>query len=132
MVMTDIRYITVDIERRTMTIPAGEEVLGVYNDRDIEVKYFKVPRYYESLDLADFTAKVNFRTPEGVVDSSYAENVQADNEYITFQWTVPYSVCSAIGTALVQLCFTLLDEDRVIKEFNTTYWAGKVLPGIEP
>lgn len=130
--MTDIRYITVDSEWRTMTIPSGEEVLGVYNDRDVEIKYFKVPRYYEEVDLADFTAKVNFRPPGGTVDSSYAENVQADSEYITFQWTVPHKVCSAIGTALVQLCFILLDGTEVVKEYNTTYWGGKVLPGIEP
>ena len=130
--MTDVKYITVDSEWRTMTIPAGEEILGVYNDRDVEVKHFKVPRYYDEVDLGDFTVRINFRVGNGPVDSSYAEGVSADDEYITFKWTVPARATATAGVTLVQLCFRLTENNEVVKEYNTTYWSAKVLPGIEP
>lgn len=133
--MSEIRYITMDFEQRTLSVPPGEEVLGVYNDRDVEVKYFKIPRYFEDIDFSHYTIWINFRPPgNGVVEGVLAENVSLwPDDYLTFEWTVPHKVCSASGTALFQVCMKLMDlEVGIVKEFNSTFFSGKVLPGIEP
>lgn len=132
--MSEIRYITMDFEQRTLSVPPGEEVLGVYNDRDVEVKYFKIPRYFEDIDFSLYTIWINFRPPgNSIVEGVLAENVSLVDDYLTFEWTIPHKVCSASGTALFQVCMKLMDlEVGIVKEFNSTFFSGKVLPGIEP
>ncbi len=115
-----------------MTVPSGENVLGVYNDRDVETKHFRMPRYVDGNDLTDFLIRINYRTAAGETDSALADNVVTKEDEITFDWPISHKVCASAGTVPFSICARLLDGNEVIKEYNTTYYCGTVLPGIEP
>ena len=118
---------------RTLTIPASASVFGVYNDQDIAVKHFRIPRHYKDLDLSDFDIRINFRSVTGGLGSSMAENVSSDEEYVMFDWTVPDMVFEKAGPVqFVICCRQFNDDDEVVREWNTAIGYGTVLPGIEP
>lgn len=128
----EIKYLVVDKDMRTISVPSGEDILGVYNDCNVEVKHFKMPRFYEGTDLADFTIYVNFKPIGSYVDASFAENVQTTDDEITFDWVIPAKAFNAAGTVPFSVCCKRFDGTVREQEFNTTTYPGKVLAGIEP
>lgn len=128
----EIKYLVVDKDMRTISVPSGEDILGVYNDCNVEVKHFKMPRFYEGTDLADFTVYINFKPIGSYTDASFAENVEATETEITFNWVIPAKVFNAAGTVPFSVCCKRFDGTVREQEFNTTTYPGKVLAGIEP
>ena len=121
----------VDNDLRTIS-KVGKGVFGVFNDKDVQVIDWEIPRYYHDLDLGDFGARINY------INSSYG-NIYLVTDYtvgtdrITFSWTVgERAFYDNGGEVTFALCLRKLDsQSNVVKEFNTTIYKVKVLPGLE-
>ena len=116
---------------RTITIPEGV-VIGVYNDRNVQVIDFEMPRYYHQIDLSTFAIKVNYIADDEahtyiVVDKTF------DDDIIRFTWVVDtFAFTQNGGTVTFAVCLREINDQSVVtREFNTTVHRLKVLPGLE-
>lgn len=121
----------IDKNLRTIAIPSSF-VLGVYNDKNTQIIPFAMPRYYNDIDLSEFTIRVNFLNAhaEGDIYLVYGQEVGEDT--ITFDWIVNRPAYAYAGDVSFVVCMRLVDENNiVIKEYNTTISHVPVLQGIE-
>ena len=121
----------VDNDLRTI-MKVGDGVFGVFNDNNVQVIDWEIPRYYHDLDLGTFAARINYvNEHDGHIYLVTDYTVGADR--ITFTWTVGWpAYLDNGGTVTFALCLRHFNgQDLVDKEFNTTVYSVKVLPGLE-
>ena len=121
----------VDNDLRTIT-KVGTGVFGVYNDRNVQVIDWEMPRYYHDLDRGDFGARINYVT--GAYPDIYlVQDYTVGTDKITFTWTVGHSAfLYNSGEVTFSLCLRKLDSNSIVlKEFNTTIYTVKILKGLE-
>ena len=83
----------IDPEARTITVPSGEIVMGVYHDRNVERKYFTCPRIVgDNVDLSEGYIFVNYESVGGVVGAYQCDDVEVDGDNITFSWLLSDNV----------------------------------------
>ena len=72
-----------------------------------------IPRYYNEFDMHDFTAMLEYKTPEqskvGIVDLE--DNVILENGYIQYIVPVDIKMTSEAGFLKIMMVFTQSDED---------------------
>lgn len=125
-------YIVINNDLRTITPPTSTLLLGVYNDKEVLKVPFKMPRYYDDIDLSSFSIQINYINAMRIPNFDEADDVVVEDDYITFNWTTKRSVFLKDGTVQFSVCLRLSDiEGNVSKEFNTTIGYGIVLEGIE-
>ena len=124
-------YISEDL--RTISIPFGQSVIGVYSDENVRRIWFDMPSTCDGTDLSDFEITINYRNALGDVGRYYVTDAIVDNSTITFSWLVSRSVCVSEGFVLFNVCLRLFDTDNetILKEFNTTLAEMRVLRGLE-
>ena len=120
---------TIDENLRTINIPKGHDILGVKGDKGVHLIKFKIPRYYNGIDLSEFTIGVNYsrnseETNKEIISLSYIFN-----SYICFDWWVPSELYEEEST--VDLSITFVSE-KLDKIFNTTTASLQVLNSITP
>ncbi len=127
-----MNYCTIDHNIRKIRVPISEKILGVVGDKDIKRRYFKVPRYYEGNDLSKFDIKINYVNEDCDKNMYVVDDVQTEDDYITFSWLIEAGVCRVPGDVGYVVCMRLVDEDgNVVKEYNTELTIGTVLDGCE-
>lgn len=125
------QMIIVDNELRIVRI-AQSYILGVYNDKDVAVIPFQIPRYYHGNDLSTFDIRVNYLNAANVGAYSEATNVSVSSDYITFEWLLGAGVFSAAGSVTFVICMRKVgDNGLILKEYNTTRAKATVLEGLE-
>jgi len=133
--ISEINYLVIDNDLRTITIPSGEELLGVESDEEVRRVYFKMPATYGEFDLSEFVIRVNYLNANSEGDLYAVEDAESDGEYITFSWLVGRNATAYKGTVYFIVCLKLLDtsgdDTEVTKEFNTTLAKLTVLEGLE-
>ena len=124
--------VIIDNDLRTLRIPK-DYVFGVYNDKDVLAVPFKMPRYYDGVDLSEFAIKVNFVNAAGIASLYDVETSEVEESEIRFEWLLGAGVFVKEGSVVFSVC--LRDEDaetgQILREFNTTKGAAIVLPGLE-
>ena len=112
-----MEYLVIDVDSREIQIPGSVENLGVKDDDETKILYFRMPRFYEGIDFADYNAQVNYinASQQGdtyivldkKIETEITENEVDDevmpasddpdgevfestesSDYITFSWTV--------------------------------------------
>lgn len=118
---------------RTITVPDGEGVLGVYSDDSVRRVWFDMPRYCDGTDLWGFDIRVNYLNALGEADAYIVDDAVHDDETITFSWLVGRHAFAAQGAVTFNVCLRLhgADPSTVLKEFNTTLASMTVLEGLE-
>lgn len=125
-------YIVINNDLRTITPPTSTLLLGVYNDKEVLKVPFKMPRYYDDIDLSRFSIQINYINAMRIPNFDEADDIVVEDDHITFNWTTKRSVFLKDGTVQFSVCLRLSDiEGNVTKEFNTTIGYGIVLEGIE-
>lgn len=121
----------IDNDLRTISVPKGA-VFGVFNDRNVQVIDFEMPRYYHSIDLSTFQIRVNY-IGGGQGDIYLVTDAVATSNKITFSWTVNIGAyLQNGGTVTFSVCLRKVnDQSEVTQEFNTTIQTVSVLPGLE-
>ena len=127
-----MNYCTIDHNIRKIRVPISEKVLGVVGDKDIKRRYFKAPRYYEGNDLSKFDIKINYVNEDCDKNMYVVDDVQTEDDYITFSWLIGAGACRVPGDVGYVVCMRLVDEDgNIEKEYNTELTIGTVLDGCE-
>lgn len=131
--MENITYCKIDSNLRKITLPGNEKILGVYHDKNVTRKHFKMPRYYKNNDMSEFSIKVNYVNEDNETDCYAVDDLAVtDEDYITFSWLVGATACRVPGTVGFVICFTKVDEEsNITQEYNTELAVGKVLDGCE-
>ncbi len=131
--MENVTYCKIDSNLRKITLPGNEKILGVYHDKNVTRKHFKMPRYYQNNDMSEFSIKVNYVNEDNETDCYAVDDLAVtDEDYITFSWLVGATACRVPGTVGFVICFTKVDhESNITQEYNTELAVGKVLDGCE-
>lgn len=131
--MENVTYCKIDSNLRKITLPGNEKILGVYHDKNVARKHFKMPRYYQDNDMSEFSIKVNYVNEDKETDCYAVDDLAVtDEDYITFSWLVGATACRVPGMVGFVICFTKVDEESSItQEYNTELAVGKVLDGCE-
>ena len=130
--MENITYCKIDSNLRKITLPENEKILGVYHDKNVTRKHFKMPRYYQDNDMSEFSIKVNYVNEDKETDCYAVDDMLSTEDYITFSWLVGATACRVPGMVGFVICFTKIDEEsNITQEYNTELAVGKVLDGCE-
>ena len=120
----------IDEDLRTIHTPFRGNIIGVQGDNNVNHINFKMPRYYNGIDLSTFTIKINYKNTLDTINSYFVDNLMFGTDTMTFSWLVSKEVTVSAGTVtfVVKLFTTLNDE--INKFFSTAIAEGVVLPSI--
>lgn len=125
-------YLTVDLRSRVINVPSDIKILGVESDDEVNRLYFKIPRFYGEVDLADFIVRINYTNANGDGDLYHVEDVTEDSGMLIFSWLVGRFAFTKQGNVNFSICMLKTDDFGVIdQEFNTTICSMPVLKGLE-
>lgn len=124
--------LVIDNDLRTIYVPQSEYVFGVYNDKDVLAVPFQMPRYYDGLDLSEFSIRINFLSASGVLAYEDAIDVEVGDDVITFKWLLGAAVFTSSGTLTFSVCLRQINENSlIVKEYNTTKATAVIKDGLE-
>ena len=120
----------IDEDLRTIHTPPRGNIIGVQGDNNVNHINFKMPRYYNGIDLSTFTIKINYKNALDTINSYFIDNLIFGTDTMTFSWLVSKEVTILTGTVrfVVKLFNTINDE--INKFFSTAIAEGIVLPSI--
>lgn len=118
---------------RVITVPETEKVFGVENDGNSERKYFKCSRIVgDGIDLSEMRLYVNYINANNEAYPHLIEDVEAEDDAVTFSWLIPPAAVAYKGTIDFIVCAKKSDDNGVeTTEWNTTIAQGTVLKGLE-
>lgn len=126
-------YCEMDAETRKITVPETYKILGVESDEDIERVYFRGPRIVGAgIDLAAMGLRINYQNANGQKDSYPVDDLNVENELITFSWLLSRKAVAYKGTVKFIVCAVRMGDDgEISNEWNTTLASAEVLEGLE-
>lgn len=126
-------HLVISEDFRTVEIPTGQEVLGVYNDKDVRRVWFDMPAECDGTDLSDFDVYVHYVNAIGEGDAYTVDDLAVDGDHLVFSWLVGRNAFAAAGDVECAVCARKDNPStfEVVKEFNTTTFAMPVLEGIQ-
>lgn len=128
----DITTLVIDHYTRTIHIPKGITTLGVESDDDVLRLNFKMPRYLGTVDLYNFSIRINYINAQGEDDVYKVTDKAIVGDNITFSWLVGPTAVAYKGTTKFNVCMVITDANSVIKqEYNTAVASLPVLQGME-
>lgn len=112
-------YIVINNDLRTITPPTSTLLLGVYNDKEVLKVPFKMPRYYDDIDLSRFSIQINYINAMRIPNFDEADDIVVEDDHITFNWTTKRSVFLKDGTVQFSVCLRLADIDGNVSKNST-------------
>ena len=131
MINNDLMIISVDQNLRTLTIPPDGTIFGVSGDIYIGKIGFCIPRNYCGLDLQKFRFRINYVTPNGIVNYYDSTDITIDGTNIIFVWVLNPEITAYVGNIKFSVTLYQLEEDKVVKKFNTRSATAKIVEGFE-
>ena len=120
----------IDLSKRTIEAP---EFLSVETDIDAEVIWFKVDRFFDTIDLYSGTCWIIYTNAAGN-SYFYAAPMQVTcgqygNDYLLIPWLISKEVADKSGTVRFSFQFFKLSEDyqRFLYILNTQTTTSKIL-----
>ena len=124
--------LTVDLNSRTISVPANIKNIGVESDDDVLVLPFSMNRHYGNVDLADFVIRINYLNAKAEGDVYLVNNADYGDDCIDFSWTIGRHATAYKGNVTFNVCLKKIDKDGIVEqEFNTTICSLPVLQGLE-
>lgn len=128
----DITTLVIDHYTREIRIPKGITTLGVTSDDDVLRLNFKMPRYLGTVDLYNFSIRVNYINAIGEDDVYKVTDKTVVGDNITFSWLVGPTAVAYKGVTKFNVCMVVTDANSVIKqEYNTAPASLPVKEGLE-
>ena len=130
---SDLSWLIIDHDFRTIDIPANKKLLGVTSDERINYLDFKGPQYYEGSDLSTFSIRVVYLNARGESDIYVAPEVKVVDGELQFTWEVGRHACLYSGNVQFIVQAVLTDtKGYILKKYNTRIHSLPVVEGIEP
>ena len=76
----------IDEDLRTIHTPFRGNIIGVQGDNNVNHINFKMPRYYNGIDLSTFTIKINYKNALDTINSYFIDNLIFGTDTMTFSW----------------------------------------------
>lgn len=135
--MSETNTFIIDNNLRCINIPDGANIFGVAGDIEVKQVSFEMPRYYNGIDMSEFSIFVDYENAKGdrnyykVVDikTHSATNPQSSDN-ITFTWLLESDVTAYQGTVVFAIRMVKRDGTKIIKQFDTDTATGIVLDGM--
>lgn len=105
---------------RFVYVPDDLKKIGVAGDKDINTVTFDCPRYWDGVDISEFTMYINYMRPNNSA-SKYHATVTIDEEdenILHFDWTFSDHALEYKGTLTFLLCAKEIDENGI----ETRHW----------
>lgn len=136
-VPSDAHMVEVDLDRREILL--GQSVyskfLSVAHDHYAETIYFKVPRYFDGVDLLRMCCVVEYVNAEGDsrVSPILVKDVTSAPGYIIMGWCIHGDATRKSGSVKFALRFYAinLETQQFIYSLRTQQAVGKIMYGVE-
>lgn len=136
------RIYNIDLNKRTIEAP---EYLSVETDHKAEAIYFKMPRFFDGVDLTSKTAVIQYENAAGeghlyvvpFYDIETADRLGINEgidvrQTILFPWLIDHNVAKTAGVVRYSIRFyELASENFVLYCLNTLPAESKILHGID-
>ena len=126
----NIIKLEIDEYLRDILLPSEGLFLGVHGDIEVNKVLFLFPKYYNSIDMTEFTPIVNYVNANGDANYYECKEVKSSNGIAFFEWNITSDVTSHIGNVVFSVRLIKYDNLKIIKEFNTKPSTGTVLEGL--
>lgn len=126
----NIIKLEIDEYLRDILLPSEGLFLGVHGDIAVNKVLFLFPKYYNSIDMTEFTPIVNYVNANGDANYYECKEVKSSNGIAFFEWNITSDVTSHIGNIMFSVRLIKYDDVKIIKEFNTKPSTGTVLEGL--
>lgn len=126
----NIIKLEIDEYLRDILLPPEGLFLGVHGDIEVNKVLFLFPKYYNSIDMTEFTPIVNYVNANGDANYYECKEVKSSNGIAFFEWNITSDVTSHIGNIVFSVRLIKYDNLKIIKEFNTKPSTGTVLEGL--
>lgn len=126
----NIIKLEIDEYLRDILLPSKGLFLGVHGDIEVNKVLFLFPKYYNSIDMTEFTPIVNYVNANGDANYYECKEVKSSNGIAFFEWNITSDVTSHIGNIMFSVRLIKYDDVKIIKEFNTKPSTGTVLEGL--
>lgn len=126
----NIIKLEIDEYLRDILLPPGGLFLGVHGDIEVNKILFLFPKYYNSIDMTEFTPIVNYVNANGDANYYECKEVKSSNGIAFFEWNITSDVTSHIGNVVFSVRLIKYDNLKIIKKFNTKPSTGTVLEGL--
>ena len=126
----NIIKLEIDEYLRDILLPPEGLFLGVHGDIEVNKVLFLFPKYYNSIDMTEFTPIVNYVNANGDANYYECKEVKSSNGIAFFEWNITSDVTSHIGNIMFSVRLIKYDNLKIIKEFNTKPSTGTVLEGL--
>lgn len=126
----NIIKLEIDEYLRDILLPPEGLFLGVHGDIEVNKILFLFPKYYNSIDMTEFTPIVNYVNANGDANYYECKEVKSSNGIAFFEWNITSDVTSHIGNIVFSVRLIKYDNLKIIKEFNTKPSTGTVLEGL--
>lgn len=126
----NIIKLEIDEYLRDILLPSEGLFLGVHGDIEVNKILFLFPKYYNSIDMTEFTPIVNYVNANGDANYYECKEVKSSNGIAFFEWNITSDVTSHIGNIVFSVRLIKYDNLKIIKEFNTKPSTGTVLEGL--
>ena len=128
--------LVIDWDSRKIIIPSSVTNIGVSSDDKTKRLKFKMPRYYDDLDLSKFEIRVNYMNALMSGDmNKIKEDIAVSEEEIRFSWRVGRFAMVYKGDVRFNVCLKKIqgsgENAEVIEELNTEVTSLPVLEGLE-
>ena len=126
----NIIKLEIDEYLRDILLPSKGLFLGVHGDIEVNKILFLFPKYYNSIDMTEFTPIVNYVNANGDANYYECKEVKSSNGIAFFEWNITSDVTSHIGNIVFSVRLIKYDNLKIIKEFNTKPSTGTILEGL--
>lgn len=128
-------YILVDPVLRELTVPDTQRIFGVYQDKDVERKYFKCPKVIgDDIDLTTCYIFINYLNTSGIPGQYLCSDITVSGNDIIFSWLISANVFGDNTDGIIQFAVQAKrsnEQGEVQNVFNTKPATGVTFPTIE-
>lgn len=136
-VPSDAEIINIDLDKREIQIgsSAYSKFLSVAHDHYAETIYFRVPRYFDGVDLLRMCCVVEYTNAENDsrVSPILVKDVTSEPGYIIFGWCIHGDATKKSGTIKFAVRFYAvnMENQTFIYSLRTQQALGKIMYGVE-
>ena len=126
----DENYFNIDTNTRMIEVPASfrKNGVGVQGDMGAETLYFKVPRYFDAVDLNNtliyiqwqYTNSQNGQQEQGI-SHEWVRDIESEDDYLIFGWVLGGRITEEAGSLQFSVRFIRGDQDKEKNITNISY-----------
>lgn len=102
-----------EVSKEDKSISIIKSQTMISGERNSQYIAFRMPRYYDGIDLSEKNIEVIYVTETGISDINKVINVRRNDEYLMFGWVVPGGALQEPGT--LSFCIEFTGDEYVMK-----------------